>query len=675
MDVVAVGDIVLVGDAGDDAEPLLQALGELVGGGFQRGAIEGVVHVLGLLPLVALVVHVLHHAEGEGLCAGVGVALAGHILYALIQAGVTEADGGVAAEEQLVDLLALLEAGQCAVLPQDGGGVAGGAQQALVAGLQSTVAEGQTLVKYLPELIKVAAGAEGHVHQVDGHDALIEAAIILGLAGLGVNIGGQEAAAAHAGIAVALAILVYLQLEHLLLGDVVGDHPLGGTLGSQLGQVVVGVTGVDVVIFQHVDEFGEGGGDPDTGLVLHTLITLTDGLLDDDGEVGFLLRIAGFAQIHEHGDEGGLTVGGHEGDDLILDGLDAAVDLAAQAAFHDLTLALGGDIQTLHLGLDLGGDLLAGDVHEGGKMGQADALTAILVGSHLCNDLGGDVAGGGEAVGLLNIGAGDDGAVLEHVVQIDEVTVVHVLGKIVGVVEVDEAFLMRLNDLRVQQQAGSQVFGDLTGHIVALDAVDGGVLVGVLLLDFLVLALDEAQDALVGGVGLALEALDIAVGDIVAGDVMGLDVHELVFHHILYLFHADSAVECLTLVGHSCGDVSDLLPGETGLAAYRIAGLGDSGDDLGNIKRHFRTVAFDDLHSAPPVSRIQCERVSPDTRGTRNSHWSLILSYHYLVICQWKNHYILCFVAFAKNRGKFPEQNLRRNLLTICAKEVVLSAG
>ena len=242
-----------------------------------------------------------------------------------------------------------------------------------------------------------------------------------------------------------------------------------------------------------------------------------------------------------------------------------------------------------------------------------------MVGSHLCNDLGGDVAGGGEAVGLLNIGAGDDGAVLEHVVQIDEVTVVHVLGKIVGVVEVDETFLMRLNDLRV-------------GHVVALHTVDGGVLVGVLLLDFFVLALDEAQDALVGGVGLALEALDIAVGDIVAGDVMGLDVHELVFHHILYLFHADSAVECLTLVGHSCGDVSDLLPGETGLAAYRIAGLGDSGNDLGNIKRHFRTVAFDDLHSAPPVSRIQCERVSPDTRGTRSSHWSLVLSYHYLVI-------------------------------------------
>ena len=142
MDVVAVGDIVLIGNAGHDAKPLLQALGELVGGGFQRGAVEGVVHVLGLLPLVALVVHVLHHAQGEGLGTGIGVALAGHILHTLVQAGIAQTDGGVAAEEQLVDLLALLQTGQRAVLPQDRGSVAGGAQQPLVACLKGTMAEG-----------------------------------------------------------------------------------------------------------------------------------------------------------------------------------------------------------------------------------------------------------------------------------------------------------------------------------------------------------------------------------------------------------------------------------------------------------------------------------------------------------------------------------------------------
>ena len=139
------------------------------------------------------------------------MALAGHILHTLVQAGIAQTDGGVAAEQQLVDLFALLQACQRAVLPQNGGSVAGGAQQPLMACLQSAVAQIQTLVKDLPELFKVAAGAQGNVHQIDGDHALIEAAIVLGLAGLGVHIGSQEAAAAHAGVAVALAVLVHLE--------------------------------------------------------------------------------------------------------------------------------------------------------------------------------------------------------------------------------------------------------------------------------------------------------------------------------------------------------------------------------------------------------------------------------------------------------------------------------
>ena len=60
VDVIGVGDVVAVGDAGDDAEPLLQALGELVGGGLQRGAVEAEVDVVLLLPGLAGVVHMLH---------------------------------------------------------------------------------------------------------------------------------------------------------------------------------------------------------------------------------------------------------------------------------------------------------------------------------------------------------------------------------------------------------------------------------------------------------------------------------------------------------------------------------------------------------------------------------------------------------------------------------------
>ena len=122
------------------------------------------------------------------------------------------------------------------------------------------MAQVETLIKDLPELVKVSAGGQGHVHQVDGDDALIEAAIVLGFSGLRVHIGGQKAAAAHAGVAVAFAVFVHLQLQHLLLGDIVGHHPLGGALGGQLRQVVIGGAGADVVLFQHIDELGEGGG-------------------------------------------------------------------------------------------------------------------------------------------------------------------------------------------------------------------------------------------------------------------------------------------------------------------------------------------------------------------------------------------------------------------------------
>ena len=63
VDVVAVCDVALVGDAGDDAEATLQAFGDLVGHGLDGRAVDGVVDVFRGLPLGAAVVHVLHDGE------------------------------------------------------------------------------------------------------------------------------------------------------------------------------------------------------------------------------------------------------------------------------------------------------------------------------------------------------------------------------------------------------------------------------------------------------------------------------------------------------------------------------------------------------------------------------------------------------------------------------------
>ena len=123
-------------------------------------------------------------------------------------------------------------------------------------------------------------------------------------------------------------------------------------------------------------------------------------------------------------------------------------------------------------------------------MRERDGLTAVLRGGDLGDDLRGDVAGRREAVRLLDERARDDGAVLQHVVKIHKVAVVHVLREVIGIVKVDDSLVMGGDDVGGQQHALGQVLGDLTGHIVALHRVDSRVLVGVLLLDLFVIALD-----------------------------------------------------------------------------------------------------------------------------------------------------------------------------------------
>ena len=568
MHMVGVGDIVAVGHARDDAEALLQALGELVGRGFQRRAVEAEVDVGFCLPLGAGVVHVLHDLQRERLGGRVGVALAGHILAAFVQARVAQTDGGVAAVQQLVDRLAFLQAGQRAVLPQDGRGVGQGALETVVAAHERGMAQVEPLVKNLPEAVKIAAGGQRHIDQVDGDDALVEAAVVFRLAVIVFGVGDivpavaaavrrEEAAAAHAGVHVAVAFglaLGELILPHLLFADIVRHHALGGALGGQLGQVEIGHTFADVILLQHIDQLGERRGDPHAGFVLDALVALAQHLLDDDGKVGLeALVLARFAQVHEHRDERRLAVGGHEGDDLVLDGLHAALDLLAQAGFGDLgdLLLAGFDAELFHLGFDVAADLFAADVHKRREMGQADALAAVLVGRDLRNDLGGDVAGRGEGVGLFDQRAGDDGAVLQHVVQ-----------------------------------------------------VDGGVLVGVLLLDLLVVAFDESQDAVVGRVVGALEALHIAVGDVLARDLERAHIHDRVFNQVLDLLHVHGMAAAFADALHFVRNVQDLLFLQALVDRDNVVGLCDRRNDLGNIENGLAAIPLDDLHV--PFLRMLC---------------------------------------------------------------------
>ena len=425
---------------------------------------------------------------------------------------------------------------------------------------QRPVAQLQSLVKDLPKLVHIPAGGAGNVYQIQGHNALVEPAVIFGLVGLGVYIRGQEAAAAHAGVAVALSVFIHLIFQHFLFADIVRYHALGGALGGQLGQVPVGGALMDIVLLQHIDQLGEGGGDPHALFVLHALDPLAQRLLNDHGQVGLFLGILGLAQVHKHGHKGCLAVGGQQGDHLVLNGLHTTTDFVPQALLGDLVdlFLIGSGAEGLSLFLYRSADLFPTDLHKGRQVGQADGLAAVLGGGYLGYNLGGDVAGGGEAVGLLNHGAADHGTVLQHILQVHQVAVVHMLGKVVAVMEVNNARLVSLYNILGQQNALGDVLRHLAGHIVPLHAVNGGVLVGVFLLDLLVVALNEGEDLVVCGVGLADQGAGVAVAHIAPGHFKGTLCHDLVLHNVLNFLYGQGPIGLYRLEFHILGDLLNL---------------------------------------------------------------------------------------------------------------------
>ncbi len=227
---------------------------------------------------------------------------------------------------------------------------------------------------------------------------------------------------------------------------------------------------------------------------------------------------------------------------------------------------------------------------------QRDRLAAVLAAGDLGDDLRRDVAGSREGVRLLDHGAGDHGAVLQHVVEVDEVAVVHALRVVVGVVEVDDALLMGLDHVLGQQLAVREVAADLAGHVVALDGDHRRVLVGVLLLDDLVVGVDQRQDLVVGRVLASLLVLQVAVDDVLAGHGELVERHELVLDHVLDLLDRHGVTGLLALVLDVEGGEGDLAVLEALVGGDLAVGGCDGVDDLGQVEGDLRTVALDDLH-------------------------------------------------------------------------------
>ncbi len=124
-------------------------------------------------------------------------------------------------------------------------------------------------------------------------------------------------------------------------------------------------------------------------------------------------------------------------------------------------------------------------------MRERDTLSAVLTAGNLGDTLCGHIAGRGKALGRIDHRLTDHRAVLQHILQVDQTAVVHMLGKIIRIMKMDDPFLMSLHDIRRQQETLRDILAHFARHIIALHAVDRRILIGILLFYFLIVALQQ----------------------------------------------------------------------------------------------------------------------------------------------------------------------------------------
>ena len=292
-----------------------------------------------------------------------------------------------------------------------------------------SVAEFQAFFHNLPELGHVTVRGTSNIYQVQGHNALIEPAVVtvfafhvilsirnIANASIRESVRCKEGTATHASVHISV-----LQFFHNFSGNVVRNHTFRSTFGGQLRQIVVLAVFMNIVLIQYVDELRERWGDVHTIFVLYAENTLFKHCLNTKRKVISQTTFRHFVKVHVHCDKRCLTVGGHESDDLVLNRLNTGFNFLIKPFFSNFHYPFFSYFNTcirqfLSDSVDM---LLSGNIDERCKMSQCNRLTTVLVGSDLGDNLSCNIAGRRKAVRFIDACLTNDGTVLEHVLQVD----------------------------------------------------------------------------------------------------------------------------------------------------------------------------------------------------------------------------------------------------------------
>ena len=91
----------------------------------------------------------------------------------------------------------------------------------------------------------------------------------------------------------------------------------------------------------------------------------------------------------------------------------------------------------------------------------------------------------------------DDSSILEHILQVDQITVVLFLCKIVHIMKMNDSFFVCTDNFLRKKDSLGKVLADLSCHVISLCRVDHRILIGVLLLYFLVHMIDQCKNSVI----------------------------------------------------------------------------------------------------------------------------------------------------------------------------------
>ena len=291
-----------------------------------------------------------------------------------------------------------------------------------------------------------------------------------------------------------------------------------------------------------------------------------------------------------------MTISSHQSIDLILNGLNATLQLCTQTFLYQVFQSFFVKFATGNFH-NIAFELVIAAAQIFTQVANIYRLTAILGRSNRCDDLGHNGAGNLEAFRAFNHFAIHYSTFIKHVADVNQAAVEDRLNEIVSVMEVQYAFVVSCRDFFRQNDASGQVFRNFASNQVALSSSHNSVFVRVFFHNIFIAVTNQGQDGFVSSISLTNQRTFVTVNDVLFCQFKFTSVHQAMFHDVLDIFYQQThSVARL----HISSNLQNFIFFNSILRVNNSIRFLNSHNNFTTIKINSSTIAFNNFHSPFP---------------------------------------------------------------------------